>query len=309
MMRTRDGSAPPVVALVLNWNRAEETCLCLADLAACGYPELRVIAIDNGSRDGSAERIRNEHPDVELMALPANLGYCAAMNRGIARARELGADLVLFLNNDTRLPAGFLTPLVEALEADPGAAGAGPKMKLPDGRIWCAGAMVRFGPNVSVLRGHLRKDAGQFEYPVPVDYMPGACCLYRLADLAAAGDLREEYFMYMEDVDLGLRLARAGRRILYVPWSTIVHAASASTGGGISPRRKYMTAVNTVRFLREHGTVSSWAAFVVCDLLAAPLVVVASVLRGRSPEPALAKARGLVRGMLGHRLTPAEVEP
>ena len=134
-MNTRDGQAPAVVALVLNWKRADATLTCLADLRACGYPALHVLAMDNGSGDGSAERIRAGAGEVELLAFPRNLGYCAAMNQGIARARERGARYVLFLNNDTRVPAGFLTPLVEALEADPTAAGAGPRMLLPDGRM------------------------------------------------------------------------------------------------------------------------------------------------------------------------------
>jgi GT2 family glycosyltransferase len=307
-MNTRDGHAPAVVALVLNWKRADATLTCLADLRACSHPSLRVLAMDNGSGDGSAERIRAEAPEAELLAFPENLGYCAAMNRGIARARQEGARYVLFLNNDTRVPPGFLTPLVEALEADPTAAGAGPRMLLPDGRIWCAGGVVRFGPNLSLLRGHLQRDQGQFPYPVPVSYMPGACVLYRLEDLVAVGGLDESYFMYHEDVDLGLRLQQRNRRVLYIPWSVITHDASLSTGGGVSPRRKLMSAVNSVRFLRRHGTPGRWAAFVLCDVLALPLVLLATLLRGRSLRPVLAKARGVWLGLRGHQLSAKDVE-
>ena len=307
-MNTRDGTAPAVAVLVLNWKRADDTVRCLQDLRACAYPALHVLAMDNGSGDGSAARIQAACPEVELMAFPDNLGYCVAINRGIAWARTRGASYVLLLNNDTRVPPGFLTPLVEALEADASAACAGPRMLLPDGRVWCAGGDLRFGPNLSRLRGHGAADRGQFERPVAVDYMPGACALYRLADLAAVGDLTEDYFMYHEDVDLGLRLAGRGRRVLYVPWSVITHDASRSTGGGVSPRRKFMSAVNSVRFLRRHGSAARWLAFWCCDVLALPLVLLAAVLRGRPAAPVLAKARGLWHGLRGHQLSARDVE-
>jgi GT2 family glycosyltransferase len=296
-----------IAALVLNWRQAEATVACLQSLLAESFPGLHAIAIDNGSADGSAERIAAAFPQLELLRNQSNLGYCAAMNHGMRRARELGAEFVLFLNNDVILRAGCLAALLDALESDPSAAAAGPKMVLPDGRLWCAGGILRFGPNLSVLRGHHQRDAGQFEYPVPVDYMPGACCLYRVADMAAVGDLDEDYFMYVEDVDLGRRLAALGRRVLYIPWAVVEHDASRSTGGGRSPVRKYMNAVNSVRFLRRHGRVRDWLGFVLCDLLAWPLLLLVTVVRLRSPRPVWAKGRGLVRGLLGHRLTASDV--
>jgi hypothetical protein len=71
--------------------------------------------------------------------------------------------------------------------------------------------------------------------------------------------------------------------------------------------RKYMNAVNSVRFLRRHGSVRDWLGFVLCDLLAWPLLLLVTVVRLRSPRPVWAKGRGLVRGLLGHRLTASDV--
>ena len=99
---------PHTVALVLNWRLPDVTLQCLRDLRTCGCAGLDVLVIDNGSGDGSAERFEREAEGAAVLALEQNIGYCAAINRGIAWARERGAELVLFLNNDMRLPPGFL---------------------------------------------------------------------------------------------------------------------------------------------------------------------------------------------------------
>ena len=141
-------------------------------------------------------------------------------------------------------------------------------------------------------------DAG----PEEVDFLAGACALYRLADLAAVGDLDEDYFMYVEDVDLGLRLRANGRRLAWIPWVRVEHAATSASGGGRTPLRKYFSGVNTVRLLRRHGRVRDWLSFVVFDVALWPLAFVAG------PRPAVAKLRGLWAGGLGYRLTAADVE-
>ena len=146
------------------------------DLRACGHALLRVLLIDNGSGDGSAQRLRLAvGDDAEVMAFDHNLGYCAAMNRSLDWAEGQGIEHVLFLNNDVRLPPGFLTPMVEALDHDPGLAGVGPTVLDPDGKVWCQGGAVRFGPNLSHLRGQGREPAPKTHGPELVDYLPGAC--------------------------------------------------------------------------------------------------------------------------------------
>lgn len=309
-----------VVALLLNWRLCDATLQVLADLQQAGHAPLTVLLLDNGSNDGSAERLaaaasaitegdpaarQGGAPAIaaELLAFDTNLGYCAAMNRGIARAAELGADHVLFLNNDARLPAGFLAPLVSVLDHDPRLACVAPTIVDAHGRAWCQGGGVRFRPNLVTLFGQGGPPAPQEHGPEAVEFQPGACALYRLADLDAVGRLDEDYFMYWEDVDLGARLRARGRGVLWLPWVRVVHEPSRSSGGGRSPLRKYMSAVNTVRFLRRHGTARLWLAFVLFDVLLWPF----TLLSGTGPRAALAKARGLVHGVCGRKVTVAAV--
>lgn len=301
-------NAPRVAAIVLNFRLAGATLRVVEDLRACGFDALDILVVENGSGDGSAERMRAawgaDDPRIELIAVDENLGYCGGVNLGLAEARRRGAEHALLLNNDCRVPPGFLAPLVDALDADPSLAAVGPTVVTPDGQAWCEGGFVRARPNLVVLRGQGRPPAPVTHGPEICEFLPGACVLYRLADLAAVGDLDEDYFMYWEDVDLGARLRAAGRRLVWLPWQRVVHEPSGSSGGGRSPLRKFMSAANTVRYLRTHGTPRLWAAFWCFDVLLWPL----SFLSGTPWRAAAAKIRGLAVGLGGRPIDRSDVE-
>jgi len=295
--------APAVAAVLVHYGAQDPTLACLGDLEAVDYPGLRVLLVDNGP-DGALSW--SPRPPARLLSPGRNLGYCAGVNLGLAEALAGGADYVRLLNNDVRLAPGFLTPLVEALEADPTAGSAGPLVLDPDGRIWAAGGNFAFGPSVTRLRGHGRRPGKVHGFPRAVDYHTGACVLPRAEALAAAGPLDEDYWMYMEALALALKMRAKGYRALYIPWSRVVHAPSTSTGGGISAARKRLTAHNSVRFLRKWGTPRRWLAFWLCDVALLPLAALLWVARGQGLAPALAKARGLWDGLRGLPAGPAE---
>src|ERR1700756_3033913 len=100
----RDGTSTRglrVFILLLNWNNWKDTNECLNSLERLDYDEWEVIVLDNGSTDGSVERIREKFPEVEIIQLKANLGFSAGNNAGIRVALERGAEYVWLLNNDT----------------------------------------------------------------------------------------------------------------------------------------------------------------------------------------------------------------
>lgn len=299
--------SPEIVALVLNWRLPDDTIKLLDDLHTCGVDGLQVLLIDNGSQDGSAERFEHaalERDDTECLLFEQNLGYCAALNRGIEWAAHAGAKYVWFLNNDVRVPQGVLERLVEVLDNDPSVGAVGPTIVDPKGRAWSQGGGVAFRPNLVYLRNQggtpARSDAG----PEEVEFLPGACVLFRLTALLDAGALDESYFMYWEDVDLGNRLRARGRKSVWLPWVRVEHNPSRSSGGGRSPLRKYMMAVNTVRYLRNYGTLRTWFAFLLFECLLWPLTFVS----GTGARGALAKGRGLIAGICGRRVTVADVD-
>jgi GT2 family glycosyltransferase len=122
--------------------------------------------------------------------------------------------------------------------------------------------------------------------------------------LRAGGPADEAYFCYLEDADWGVRMRQAGFRLLAVPRARAWHALSASTGGGYSAGRKYMTGVNSVRFLRQHGTPAGWAALFVFDLLLWPLALLRAAATGGTAG-AVAKLRGVLAGLRGARVDAA----
>lgn len=296
-----------VGALLLNWRQPALTIQCLEDLLAVRDVAMRVLVMDNGSGDDSAVRLQARvaaaGSQVEFLAFPDNLGFCAAMNRGIAWARECSLPLVLLLNNDLRLPPDFLLPMVSVLAHDPRAMAVGPTILQPDGRVWAQGGSLGFYPNTLKLNGHGRAPAARSHGPEAVDFLPGACVLLRREAVEAAGGLDEEYFMYWEDVDLCRKLRARGGTCIWLPWVQVVHQGTVSSGGGRSPLRKYMMALNAVRYLKRAGSLAQWAAFVLLDVLLWPLQLLAN-----RPAVAFAKARGMLAGLRGRRVTKADVD-
>ena len=296
--------APLVAALILNFRLPAATAQCVADLQQSGHPRLCTLVLDNGSGDGSVARLQRTSSQATIIGLPRNLGYCTAMNLGLDWARRQGAELVLFLNNDVRMPAGFLPPLVDVLASDADVGAVAPTVLRPDGKVWCQGADLAFHSNLVRLRGEGSPPAPTTEGPHAVDFLPGACVLFRLADLEAVGGLDADYFMYWEDADLCLRLRARGKRCVWLPWTRVVHEPSASSGGGRTPLRKFLSAANAVRFLRAHGTPKLWLAWLLFDCLGLPL----ALLGGTGLRATWAKACGTAAGLSGRAITTSDVE-
>lgn len=283
------------VCLLLNYERAALSLACLAQVRQHLDPDLPVLLLDNGSQPDERARLQEGTRDqagVVLRLLHANLGYCAAINQGLDWAADQGARFVLLLNNDLVIGEDFLTPLQDCLRNDAGLAGVMPTVLRGDGKVWSQGATMAFGPNLNRLRGEGGKPAPRSAGPEAVDYLPGACVLYRLEDLRLAGGLDEGYFMYLEDAALGARLRAAGRRLLWLPWVRVGHEASSSSGGGRSPLRKYLAARNAPRYLWQHFSWRLLGAWLLFDLLLLPLVLLRS-----GPRVFVAKARGTLHGL------------
>ncbi len=224
--------------VVLNWNGAEDTLACLESLAAVRSPSCRVLVVDNGSTDGSVERIREVFADMKLLLIPSNIGYAGGNNAGFRRVQELGAEFIIFLNNDTIADADFCAPLLETLQRNPLAGIAVPKifyLDRPD-TLWYAGGMVRLSTGLIRHVGLRKKDAPQFDSPGVTGYATGCCFAMRCCDFEAVGGFDEGFRMYAEDVDLSLRIRARGMTINYVPSSRVWHKVSASLSR--SPLRK-----------------------------------------------------------------------
>ncbi len=217
---------PHVVAIVLNWCGEEDTAACLESLDRSDYPGLEVLLVDNGSPDGSGDRLRARFPDVPYYQTGKNLGYTGGNNRGIDLALARGADYVLILNNDTVVEPECVSRLVEAAETSPGVGAVAPKILVHDApeRIWFAGGEFSRMRAIGYHRLEGQPDpdpaGGEME---DVSFLTGCCLLVPAGVFRAVGKFEEDFFAYVEDVEYSLRLASAGYRLVYQPGARLLH--------------------------------------------------------------------------------------
>jgi N-acetylglucosaminyl-diphospho-decaprenol L-rhamnosyltransferase len=221
---------------------------------------LRITVVDNASGDGTADVVRREFPDVGLIALDENVGFSAANNLVL---RETTADYVLVLNPDTRLCAGTLDTLLRLMEADARIGIAGCRLVQEDGTF--DHAARRSFPTPASALGHFLRVGRSEHAPTalaayrapdvgegPVDAVNGAFMLMRRAMLDEIGLFDEGYWMYMEDLDLCFRAARAGWITWYEPSVEAVHIKAGTSGHHRRLRLNYAFHYGMYRYYRAH---------------------------------------------------------
>lgn len=291
-----------VWAVVVNWNGGEQNRACLTSLFAQGLVQEHVVFVDNASRDGSPEAVARAFPGVVQLHNATNEGYGDANNRGIRHALDRGARAIFLVNNDVVVPPGTLAGLLRELETRPGIVGPRVLYLHPPDRVWCAGGVLTFRANLSRMIGHGRPDGPEYRVTRSVDYVPGCALLASREVFERVGLLEGDYFAYHEDLEFCWKAGHAGFPVRVIGALAVHHDAHSATGGGYNPRRKYMMAVNTVRFLRRHGTPARWLSFWLFDVLTLPVVWLRRAWRGEGAA-VRAKARGTWDGLRGRSVT------
>jgi len=185
-----------------------------------------IIAVDNGSTDGSVAWLR-ERGGIEVIELGENTGFAVAANRGIAAAQ--GCDAVALVNTDVELAGDWLARLAARLEDEPRCASVACKMvDLADPNVlYDTGNFLR-RDGVCEQRGRFHADDGRFDEAGEVWGACAGAALYRRDAVLDAGGFDARYFAYIEDVDLALRLRMAGWGCAYEP-AVARHAGSGSS--------------------------------------------------------------------------------
>jgi N-acetylglucosaminyl-diphospho-decaprenol L-rhamnosyltransferase len=216
----------------------------LSSLAAATDRTVSVVMADNGSTDGTPEAAVGRYRNTRLLHTGANLGYGSAVNRAVASLAGEGSGCSEFLviaNPDVVWGPGSIDNMLAAAARWPYAGSLGPLIRNPDGSVYPSArhlpSLVRGGmhavvgpvwknnPWTKVYRQEQQQPSER-----PVGWLSGSCLLMRRAAFAEIGGFDERYFMYMEDVDLGDRLGRAGWLNVYVPSAEILHDKGHSTG-------------------------------------------------------------------------------
>jgi len=217
-----------ITVIIVNWNGGNLLQRCLLHLQMQSYQPERILLMDNGSSDGSAQ-LAAQVSGVTVRYLNENWGFAAANNRALD---ECDTEWVALLNPDALPDKDWLLNLIKASQQYPAISVFGSKqiqLESPDkidgkGDIYhISGLLWRDG------YGKTQSDDDNIGQAI---FSPCACAaLYRLSALKQVGGFDEDFFCYVEDVDLGFRLQLGNYSARYVPDAIVYHAGSASTGG------------------------------------------------------------------------------
>jgi GT2 family glycosyltransferase len=234
---------------VLAWNGEEWLRPCLDSLLASATKSpvpARILVIDNGSRDGTAEILRSYGGRIDVLPLPRNEGFAGGSNRGIARAMKDGADWIALLNQDLRVDPGWIAPLLEASEARPRAAVLSPFQYDYEGR----GLDPAFRRTLTFLP-EAADGLATGRWPQGFylsDMATGAAILLRRRTLERIGAFDPAYFAYHEEADFYNRVLASGGEILLVPASRVFHWHTLRRGR-LGPKLAWINVRNFYRLL------------------------------------------------------------
>ncbi len=241
-----------VFAVVLTWKNFSDTIECITPLKSQDT-QVSILCVDNGSHDGSLEKIKQAHPDISYLELAANLGYAGGNNAGISRAMEQGADYIWILNNDTLADKSACSGLLSAFEKKPGTGAAGSRILCyPDKKTtWFAGGIYRKFSGTTSHYLENKQDTGiKVLDGARLDYVSGCSMMLSRQAIEKAGMLDEKLFLLFEETDICARIKKSGMAVTMAADSTVYHKVSKTFPD--SPLRLYYFTRNRLYISRKH---------------------------------------------------------
>lgn len=238
-------STKPVAIITVTYSPGDYLGRFLDSVPAATGQGAVVVMADNGSTDGAPEAAVASRSGVELLRTGGNIGYGAGMNRGVEAVRErrdageIDGEFFLISNPDVVFTAGSVDRLIEAARRHPRAGAVGPLIRETDGSVYPSARAV---PTLFSGIGHALlapvwknnpfsrryRDDADMAHERTAGWLSGSCQLLRWEAFDAVNGFDERYFMYMEDVDLGDRLNKAGWESIFTPTAEIAHAQGHS---------------------------------------------------------------------------------
>lgn len=210
-----------ISVIIPNWNGKHWLKICLPSLKKQTFKNFEVIIVDNGSSDDSAKYIEKYFPEFRVLILDKNYGFAGGVNRGIEVS--IGEYLVL-VNNDMKLDRDFLKYLCLAADKNEvGMVAAKVKQLYKPDLIDSAGDYIDVVGHANNI-GRGEKDGKEFNKSREIFLVTGGASLFKRKVLDKVGLLDEDYFAYMEDVDLSLRAQYMGFKAIYEPRAVAYHA-------------------------------------------------------------------------------------
>jgi GT2 family glycosyltransferase len=221
---------PKVGVVIVNWNGDRFLDRCLTALLAQTVAPHEIILVDNASCDSSLDIVRR-FPSVKILVQSENIGFARGNNLAI-RAASAESKWIALLNPDAFVEPRWLEELLLAARDYPSFDLFGSKLVVAADPAMLDGAGDAYHISGLVWRNaHGAPVSSVPEHAREVFSACAAAALYRRSAFVAVGGFDEDFFCYVEDIDLGFRLRLAGYRCLFVPASVAHHVGSGSTGG------------------------------------------------------------------------------
>lgn len=247
--------SPAVYIIVLNWNGLHDTLRCITSLEQQQYANTRILVVDNGSTDGSADALRALGDRIELIEVPTNLGYTGGNNLAMHQAFAQDADYVWLFNNDAVAEPDTLSKLMVRCEADTRIGLASPLVREEHDHSAVQFACGLFDLKIPSYTPCYDLEQGkdwQQLYPDRVALV-GTAMLIRRALFEKIGVLDDRIFAYWEDIDYSIRSALAGFRNVMVFDTSIYHPGKATIAAPdtVKPHYYYLMTRNEIMMWRS----------------------------------------------------------
>jgi len=253
---------PKIAIIVINWNTYKLTFECLKSLEKITYKNHTVFLVDNGSVDGSGDKLYSEFPKTFYLKNEKNIGFTGANNLAIEKAIKQNFDYVLLLNSDTEVIPNFLGHLVKRMEIAKTLAAVQPLI-LNYGKgdtIWNAGGSFNRFFGLSITRNKNKIYAPELKIDSLTEWISGCCILVKTDVIKEIGLLDDRFFAYFEDVDWSIRMKSKGYKLGVEPKSIIYHHQSGSlvknntsNEGALSPYAYYLNLRNHIYLIKKHA--------------------------------------------------------
>jgi hypothetical protein len=219
-------------------------------------PGAEIVVADNGSTDTSVQFIESAFPQVQIIRINSNLGFCAGYNFAL---KQVNTPLAVLLNSDVQVTPNWLSPIVQIMQERNDVAAAQPKVLSYNQKnhFEYAGAAGGFIDSLGYpfCRGRVfdytETDQGQYNDTRHVFWATGACLFIRTQLFREMGGFDEDFFAHMEEIDLCWRLRRRGMEIIYCGNSTIYHVGGATLAAG-NPRKVFFNFRNGMFLIIKH---------------------------------------------------------
>jgi len=292
-----------LTVVIVSYQCCPSLLRCLASLRRqVGAPEMRIVVVDNASRDGTVATVRQTHPDVTVIPNSRNVGFGAATNQGLALADE---GPVLVLNPDTEVPPTALAQCLARLDELPAVGVLGCKLVRADGTVDRASRRNVPTPRNSlayIFRLDRVRGPRQDSYNPPAELydiegeagaLCGAFMLVRREALDEVKGFDEDFWMYGEDLDWSIRFREAGWGVHYLPTVSVLHLKGGSSGATRSLRVTYEFSRAMWVFFDKHRPPSTSPLLLALVRAGIVLHLVVNATRSLIVRQVLARARAV----------------